>query len=121
MDAPDGIEGRVMSAVERRIRARRMRAYLLYPLFMMALASAGFSVRLFISDVTSTQLGQLIGLALSDTGEVMGAFGDWLMALVESLPSMSLILVLATILIAARIFVKIRTILKSYPKFKKAV
>jgi len=99
--APMGMDERIIAAVCLEARRQRIIFYLLEAGLASAAMASFLSVRLFLSDLSVSPLGQLLKLAWTDGRELLGFFGDWLLAVMESTPFGSLSLALGTVFLSA--------------------
>ena len=98
---PVGLDERIIGAVRREARRRRVIFSLLEAGLASAVAASFFSVRLFLADLSVSPLGQLLKLAWTDSRELLGFFSDWLLAVMESTPFGSLSLALGMVFLSA--------------------
>ncbi len=99
--APAGMDDRIIAAVRRQARRQRAIFYSLEAGLALAIVASLLSVRLFLADLSVSPLGQLLKLAWTDGRELLGFFGDWALAVMESTPFGSLSLALGTVFLAA--------------------
>ncbi len=98
---PVGLDERIIGAVRREARRRRVIFSLLEAGLAAAVAASFLSVRLFLADLSASPLGQLLKLAWTDSRELLGFFSDWLLAVMESTPFGSLSLALGMVFLSA--------------------
>lgn len=104
---PANLNSRILASVRRERRKRLAMARFLYAALLATLSALGVSVRLLVSELSDSPLIALIQLALSDSREVLGAFGFWVLAIVESLPIGSLTAALGGMYLAAVLLARI--------------
>jgi len=94
---PEGLDGRIISAVRREVQRQRRMIYFLDAVLISTVAASFLAVRLFLSDLSASPVRELLGLAWTDGRAVLNYFSDWMLAVVESTPIGSLTLTLGAI------------------------
>ncbi|MDP1809499.1 MAG: hypothetical protein Q8L35_08190 [Actinomycetota bacterium] len=97
---PEGLNDRVIGAVRRVRRRRTIFTGTLYMALALMAPALMASLRLLITDVSTSSLAPLLDLALTDWRQVQSSLGAWLLAVFEAVPVGSLALTLGAFFLA---------------------
>ena len=97
---PEGLDDRVIGAVQRVRRRRKLFTGSLYMALALITPALIASLRLLITDLSTSSLAPLLDLAVTDWRQVQSSLGAWLLAVFEAVPVGSLALTLGAFFLA---------------------
>ena len=114
----DSLLPRIMKtiALERQRQILRRKIFIFSTCFSLVLLSIIPAIKFFITDISYSGFGEYLRLASTDFSTISTYWQEWAMSLLESLPALSLAILL---LISVALLISFKNILNNFKKFSK--